>query len=34
MSIKRIIKILTDGGIEEGAASGEAEHLLEQFCNY
>lgn len=34
MSIKRIIKILTDGGIEAGEARVEAELLLEHFCNY
>lgn len=34
MSIKRIIKILTDGGIEAGEARIEAELLLEHFCNY
>lgn len=34
MSIKRIIKILTDGGIEPNEARVEAELLLEHFCNY
>ena len=34
MSIKQIIKILTDGGIEAGEARVEAELLLEHFCNY
>lgn len=34
MSIQRIIKILTDGGIEPSEARVEAELLLEHFCNY
>lgn len=34
MSIKRIIKILTDSGIEPAEARVEAELLLEHFCNY
>lgn len=34
MSIKQIIKILTDGGIEFGEARVEAELLLKHFCNY
>lgn len=34
MSIQRIIKILTDSGIEPAEARVEAELLLEHFCNY
>lgn len=34
MSIQRIIKILTDSGIELAEARVEAELLLEHFCNY
>lgn len=34
MSIKQIIKILTDGEIELGEARVEAELLLKHFCNY
>lgn len=34
MSMQRIIKILTDGGIEPNEARVEAELLLEHFCNY
>ncbi len=34
MSMQRIIKILTDGGIELSEARVEAELLLEHFCGY
>ena len=34
MSVQRIIKILTDSGIEPAEARVEAELLLEHFCNY
>lgn len=34
MSIKQIIKILTDGGIELGEARVEAELLLKHLCGY
>lgn len=34
MSIKRITKILIDGGIEPNEAKVEAELLLEHFCDY